>query len=318
MTEIAYLVAESFNAYADSGAPLRLSGTLRERPDPDGRAGAYYYATDQGAVFKSTGKTWVVRGALGKDDVAGRASGLSADMPPSGKMVGWIYHATDTNRDYEAFPSGWYTTIPVNPFIEPGIAPDSLATLRSSFSNQFGSLFQSTGDNAIDAPLRRVIMQTLGASAKNPYLVKFDQIILDVFTGDGQFDLVERDAIRRVFDGVSATGTPILTSATMNFQPEHEGKSIQVGRNPGRFYEILSVEDEEGVTLDKDISPSSTGLTLTMDGSEESEVIIATKDGFEDSDVRLITVDKVYSIVFAPGDTGNGALSLSVHRMESR
>lgn len=321
MAKIDYLVAESFNAYADSGAPLRLSGTLRERPDPAGKAGAYYFATDQGIVFESTGKAWIVRGALGKDDVAGRASGLSTDMPPAGKMVGWIFHTTDTNRDYEAFPSGWYTTIPVNPFTEPDIAPDSLATLRSSISNQFGARCQSTEDAT---PLTRIIMQTLDASPKNPYRVKFDHHILEAFTGDGQFDIVERDSVRRSFGGIS-DGTAALSdpSGVMNWQPEDEGKVIKVGRGSGfQLFRIESVEDEETVTLDRETPGSATGVALEMEGG--NAVTIATKNGFTNgidnengwqSFAKIITTDKVYSLVFVPGDTGDGVISLSAEAL---
>lgn len=321
MAEIDYLVAESFNAYADSGAPLRLSGTLRERPDPEGKAGAYYFATDQGIVFESTGKTWIVRGALGKDDVAGHASGLKADMPPPGKMVGWIYHTTDTNRDYEAFPSGWYTAPIANPFTAPpGIAPDSLSQLRSSFSNQFGARFQSTSD-----AVTRIVMQTLDASPRNPHRVKFDQHILEEFTGDGQFDLVERDSARRVTDGVS-DGSATLTSATMDWQSEDEGEIIKVGKGAGfQLFRIESVEDEQTVVLDRDIPVSATDVTLEMEGG--NEVTIATKDGFTNgidnengwqSFSKIITTDKVYSLVCVPGDTGDGVISLSAQALVER
>lgn len=50
----------------------------------------------------------------------------------------------------------------------------------------------------------------------------------------------------------------------------------------------------------------------------ESEVIIATKSGFTDGDttnnwsrlVKAVTVNKIYSVIFVPGDTGDGIYSL--------
>lgn len=69
-------------------------------------------------------------------------------------------------------------------------AASGLAKLRSKFSGQFGVRLRSTVDQATT----HIIMQTLDASPTNPYLVTFDQFILDPFTGPGQFDLVERDA----------------------------------------------------------------------------------------------------------------------------
>lgn len=68
----------------------------------------------------------------------------------------------------------------------------SLAQLRRWISGQFGIRFQSTGDYASPAHTR-LLLQTIGASPTNPYLVYFDQLILTAFTGPGQFDLVERD-----------------------------------------------------------------------------------------------------------------------------
>lgn len=67
------------------------------------------------------------------------------------------------------------------------------AKLRSSLSGQFGIRLQSTGDAASNAQTQ-IILQTLDASPENPYVVEFDQFILDSFTGPGQFDLVERDS----------------------------------------------------------------------------------------------------------------------------
>lgn len=337
MAEIAYLVAESFNAYADSGAPLRLSGALRERPDPMGRTGAYYYATDQGAVYASTGKAWIVRGALGKDDIAGRASGLSTDMPPAGKMVGWMYHTTDTNRDYEAFPSGWYTTRPVNPFTGPGVAPDSLAVLRTSLSTQYGMRFRASDypdfDDELDAPPTFMLLQTKGASLGNPLLVEFTQRILEAV--DGQFDLVARDAARRSFAGVSDGSTTLSDpssdpSGKMNWTSEDEGELIKVGRGPGNVYEIQTVVDAETVVIDRAIEESLEGLTLEMKGG--NEVTIATKDGFTDGELLgtentagtksrfedLITHDKIYTVVMTPGATGDGIYFARVNSLSER
>lgn len=194
-----------------------------------------------------------------------------------------------------------------------------MAELRSKLTKQFGIRLQSTGDDA-DVAQTVVVMQTIGASPKKPYLVNFEQIIIDPFTGPGQFDLVERDARRQVFDGASAGGTPVLTSATMNFQPLDADTTIRVGINPGRFYKILSRQSSSQVTLDRNITLPSSGLTLTMDGATESEVTIATKAGFADVDATVdwtrppksLTSDKVYSVVFVPGTAGDGVYSIRV------
>lgn len=316
-----------------------------------------------------------------------------------------------------------------------------VAQLRSKLGGQFGIRLQSTGSTP-DAALTRIIFQTIGVSPSNPCLVKFEQIILDSFTGTdvsatgvltsdntnvsnndtvtvgnklytfkttltptegevlrggsadasllnlirainhtgtpntdykcasansdviaassvtahafqvtailpgistvattetsahlswgavtlvggsraGQFDLVERDSRRRVFDGSSAGGTAVLTSATMNFQSSDEGKFIKVGINPGRYYLILSRQSSTQVTLYNNIILPSAGLTLTMDGSDESAATIATKDGFTNGDTangrsripKLLTVDKTYSVVFVPGTAGDAIYSISV------
>lgn len=183
------------------------------------------------------------------------------------------------------------------------------AKLRSLLRGQFGTRLQSTGDGA-NLEQSHIIMQTLGASLTTPYMVTFDQIILDPFTGPGQFDLVERDSIRRVFDGTSEGGTPILGSETMNWQPGDADKLIQVGID--RWYKILSVEDNEHITLSGNITLPSINLRLTMEG--ETEVTLATKSGFTDGDttgghsnlVKAITADKVYRVDFVPGTAGDG------------
>lgn len=193
------------------------------------------------------------------------------------------------------------------------------SNLRSRLDGQFGIRLQSTGAGA-NVGLTRIIFQTVGVSPSNPCLVNFEQIIDDPFTGDGQFDLVERDAKRRVYDGASAGGTPILTSATMNFRPSDVDNFIKIGLNPGRYYSIVSRQSASQVTLSPNITLPSSGLTLTMDGSDESEVTIATKDGFENGDTtstgsrfrKILTTDKTYSVVFAPGDAGVGAYSINV------
>lgn len=136
----------------------------------------------------------------------------------------------------------------------------------------------------------------------------------------GKFDLVERDARRRVFDGTSAGGTAVLASATMNFQTSDVDKIIRVGINPGRLYRILSRQSATQVTLSGNITLPSVGLILTMDGTDESEVTIATKDGFTAGATdaagsrlpKVLTVDKTYSVVFVPGTAGDGLYSINV------
>lgn len=193
------------------------------------------------------------------------------------------------------------------------------AKLRSSLNGQFGIRLESTGARQ-NPELTRVIMQTLDASPANPYLITFEQFILTPFTGAGQFDLVERDSIRRSIGGASAGGTAVLTdlSGVMNWQSGDVDKPIRVGINPGRWHRIASRQSPTQVTLAANITLPLSGLTLTMDG--ESEVTIADKDGFTDVDAvggwsrftKVITSDKVYSVVFVPGTAGDGIYSISV------
>lgn len=188
-----------------------------------------------------------------------------------------------------------------------------LAQLRAKMSGRYGRLFRS----AVEDEQTEIIFQTIGVSPDNPCLIEFEQFILDPFTGAGQFDLVERDSMRRVFDGVSAGGTPVLGSDTMNWQPSDEGKFIKVGMNPGRYYTILSVDAPDEVTLNNNITLLSSELTLTMEG--EIETTIATKNGFPGVTPidgwsplsKLITSDKVYLGVFVPGDTGDGVFLIN-------
>lgn len=186
--------------------------------------------------------------------------------------------------------------------------------LHGVLSGQFGIRLQSTGDDA-DDELTRVVMQTVGATPKLPLVVTFDQIIEEAFTGDGQFDLVERDSRRRSVGGASAGGTPILTdlSGVMNWQTGDANKLIRVGTNPGRVYAIVSRQSVNHVTLNANITLPSSGLTLTMDG--EAQSTIATKDGFTETDSphlsRVLTSDKVYFVVFVPG-AGAGSYSINV------
>lgn len=204
---------------------------------------------------------------------------------------------------------------------DPQVTPWALQTiskqLHGVLSGQFGIRLQSTGD-AADDEMTRVIMQTVGVSPKNPCVVNFEQIINDPFTGAGQFDLVERDSRRRSVGGASAGGTPVLTdpSGVMNWQSGDADKLLRVGTNPGRVYKIVSRQSTTQVTLNANITLPSSGLTLTMDGSDDSEVTIATRDGFTDVDASSLTKvldsDKVYSVVFVPGDAGDGAYSIIV------
>lgn len=68
-----------------------------------------------------------------------------------------------------------------------------LSGLRNLISNQFSLRFQSTGDTANRAETR-VLLETVGATHVNPYLVQFNRIMLTSFTGPGEFYLEERDA----------------------------------------------------------------------------------------------------------------------------
>lgn len=70
-----------------------------------------------------------------------------------------------------------------------------LARLRARLSGRFGIRFNSADfSGELPSAIPQIVRQTLDASPENPYIVEFDQFILDPFTGTGQFDLVERDA----------------------------------------------------------------------------------------------------------------------------
>lgn len=206
----------------------RDSGTLADRPAAKLEVGGFYFATDvgvKGTVYQSNGREWLPRGNLDRSDVAGQMSGLEADRPPAAKCIGWTYHATDTNIDYEAFPNDgdgvWFTLSNPNQ-----LAPENLldtvsqlsgpgfAKLRSLMSGQFGIRLQSTGDAASLNPVSQIVMQTLDVSSKNPCVVDFDQFIFTPFTGAGQFDLVEHDASDADLfdaDGQAVGGVTIAT-----------------------------------------------------------------------------------------------------------
>jgi hypothetical protein len=193
------------------------------------------------------------------------------------------------------------------------------AKLRSSLGSQFGIRLQSTGDSAAEETTQ-IVLQTIGATPQNPFLVTFDQIIDEPFTG-GQFDLVERESRRRSYGGASAGGTPILTdpSGVMNWQSGDANKLIQVGTHPGRHFRIVTRQSATQVTLDASITLPSSGLTLTMDGEAE-EAIATTSEGFTDGETsgrwsrlkKVITSDKVYKVVFIPGSAGAGSYSLNI------
>lgn len=84
-----------------------------------------------------------------------------------------------------------------------------LAKLRSKLSGQFGIRLQSTGDKA-NREQSLIVMQTIDVSPTNPCVVTFDQFIEEPFTGDGQFDLVERDADDGVDILDDESGDPVI------------------------------------------------------------------------------------------------------------
>lgn len=80
-------------------------------------------------------------------------------------------------------------------------SPVNFVKLRNLINGQFGTHLQSTGSNRNHAQTR-IIMQTSGASSRNPYLVTFDQHILTPFVGSGQFNILERN-LNDVIGGAS-------------------------------------------------------------------------------------------------------------------
>lgn len=90
--------------------PLRLSGTIANRPTAGSAINALYFATDQNIVYRSFGGAWNERESCDCAGVYGRSSGLIANRPSSGSMVGWLFDATDEGIIYEAFPTAWFDT----------------------------------------------------------------------------------------------------------------------------------------------------------------------------------------------------------------
>lgn len=343
--------------FANDNVPVRLSGTLADRPGAKTMIGGYYYATDVKIVYESTGGSWEKRSATPpKHSIAGEAHGSMKDRPVAAKMIGWTYHVPGTGTIYEAFPSinggnGEWATINRKSVgretdygygDKMGAAVDlTLAELGDALSSRYGLQLQSTGDNAIVAtveePFEHIIAQTLDASPSNPYLVKLDQFIQEEFTGDGQLDLLEREAARRANDGV-ADGTDIITSETFNWQEGDEGKTIKIKKraasqraanprasNP-RWLKILAVQNAGTIQVDDEVDEGS-DLILVMDG--EGWETIATKNGFDPGEMvgtpnspgawsrfsKVITSDKIYKVVFVPGTTGHGHFSLNITKL---
>lgn len=201
----------------------------------------------------------------------------------------------------------------------------AIAQLRSKVSGRFGVRLQSTGASASDET-SFVLLHTLDVTPEKPLVVKFDQFIVDPFTGDGQFDLVERDVYRRVSDGVGVTGSPVVSSVEMGFEAEDEDGLIKVkqGSTVIGYFTILSVDGDEA-TLSGDLTLADDEIAndLTLELYRTEEETIATKAGFADGDTvgdwsrfaKVITTDKVYSVVFTPGDAGDGAFVLSVQSL---
>lgn len=131
------------------------------------------------------------------------------------------------------------------------ISDGFLSQLRYWLSGQFSLRFQSTGDAANRAE-DRILLETSGATSGSPYLIQFDQVILDPFTGPGEFYLTERDA---------------------SDVPGGES-SITVGTKDG-----LSAGYTVGIT-------------------------------------RVIIVDKIYSINFIPGTTGDGIYLINISALQ--
>lgn len=93
-----------------------------------------------------------------------------------------------------------------------------------------------------DRASSRILLETIGATRENPYLVQFNQIILDPFTGPGEFYLDESDVgdvggestiTVATKDGFSAGYTPSIVKAIkgdkiyrINFTPGTTGDGI--------------------------------------------------------------------------------------------
>lgn len=93
------------------------------------------------------------------------------------------------------------------------VGPD-LTEVRSALNARFVARFKHT-----DRAETRVLLETVDASPTNPYEVTVDQLILDPFAGQTQFDITERgtgdaDSLETTlgtvtgFDGVSPAVSP--------------------------------------------------------------------------------------------------------------
>lgn len=134
---------------------------------------------------------------------------------------------------------------------------------------------------------------------------------------------------RPASSGTGAAGTvvggPIVGFITRSkvFTAEHQ--SVGDNASQATTYIIMQTLDASPahpyvVEFTQRILDSFTGLgqfdlvernaSDVVDGP--SQVTIATKSGFIGAVVKTITVDKVYSIIFVPGDTGYGIYSIKV------
>lgn len=138
--------------------------------------------------------------------------------------------------------------IQISQVAAPGRAPAlnhvKLTQLSQWIGGQFALRFQSTGA-AANRQEDRILLETVGATHGTPYLVQFNQIILESFTGPGEFYLDERDASDvpggestvtvATKDGFSAGYTPDIIKAITNdkiyriaFTPGTTGDGIYV------------------------------------------------------------------------------------------
>lgn len=296
--------------------PIRLSGLLANIPAPNAAVGAFYFATDEGDVYVSDGNEWNERMVLDHADVAGNKSGSDANKPDPRKAIGWIYHATDTRIKYEAFPTAWHVLVS-------GEQP-SLVDLCRWVSGQFSTRFQSTGELA-DIAQTRVLLTATDASPENPYLIRFDQVILTPFTGPGKFDLQERDASDMdviFFDCITVSSSPLLTSVGDNFTVGMVGDIVTCAGVPVGTT-VLSYQNPKQVTLSANATASAPAPGIQCSIGGKTEVTLATKDGFTDgvtSDgwsrfIKVTTGDKYYKVAFVPGTTGDGVYSLRLSRV---
>lgn len=107
----------------------RLSGLHAARPDASLAVNARWLSTDTGAVYVSTGASWVQVKSITQEAVNGFLGGLLSARPTASTCLGCLY-TDESDITYEAFPGGWATVV-----LEPLAQPSSFGAPSVAVAN---------------------------------------------------------------------------------------------------------------------------------------------------------------------------------------